>query len=671
MRFTCGFLLAALWLGAQPVPDDRGAAATWQAIKRAGTNARVLYITAHPDDEDAGTLTWLARGYGAEVMLLSVTRGEAGANVITGDFFDALGALRELELEKAAAYYGVTPAHTSFKDFGFSKNVAETWRNWSKPELAAEVQKIVQQFKPHVIMGRFHGSPRDGHGHHTASGEITKIAFEESSRGPWVIQKLYTGNWNEQDPWTVKVPVEQYDPVLGRTYLEIGQEGYRWHRSQGMDRFLSRMPSSFQTRGRFYKLEGSRVGMADKEATVFERLGDQILPPAPLRGLFDNVKLQDTASIRAIAARAKAEAGASEWTAKFDAVLRTLEPRLAPPTPAIPDAISIRFSTEVGILPVGRDRYQAAVILRSFKPAKGRVLLSLPGELKAEPESVAFSFEREGEERRIPFTITVPNANRESEIFVKAAARLDDGSIAQTNIRPVTAPGLGTKYLRSAAEHKIRLIDVKVASGLKLGYVMGSGDDVPAAIEQLGVPVDLLGAEELAAGDLSRYSTIVLGIRAYAVREDLKKNNARLLDYVNKGGVLIVQYNTQEYDNNYGPYPYTMTARAEEISEENAPVRVLVPDHPQFRTPNVISPADFNNWIEQRGSKFWMTWDGRYTPLLESNDTGQPPQRGGWLEARHGRGLYIYCAYAWYRQLPEAVPGATRLFANLISRRPD
>lgn len=672
MRSACLILLllaGGLW--AQGVPEDRGAAGVWQAMKRTQTGARVLYITAHPDDEDAGTLTWLARGYGAEVMLLAITRGEAGANVITGDFFDALGALRELELAKAASFYGVRARHTTFKDFGFSKNVAETWRVWNRREVAREVQAVVQEFKPHIIMSRFHGSARDGHGQHTASGEMAKLAFEQSANGPWVVKKLYTGNWNEQqDSWTVKIPVEEFDPVLGRTYVEIGQEGYRWHRSQGMDRMLSRAPSAFQLRGRIYKLEGSRVGMADKEANVFERLGAEIEPPPALRGIYRDVKLQDAAAIRAITGMAKASVPAPEWIAKLDGVLRALEPTPPEPVQPLPSTLSIRFTSEQGVLPIGRNRYEAAVVVRAFKPAKGRVLLSLPAPLKAEPESVAFTLEREGEELRIPFAITVPDASREREIFLKAVARLEDGTVAQTNIRPITAPGLPVKYLRSDAEHRMRIVDVKVASGLKIGYAMGSGDEVPEAIRQLGVPVDMLGPEELASGDLSRYSTIVLGIRAYAVRDDVKKHNARLLEFVKNGGVLIVQYNTPEFDNNYGPYPYTMTARTEEVSEENAPVTVLVPDHPQFQTPNRISPADFDNWLEQRGSKFLMTWDDRYTPLVETHDTGQPPQKGGWVEARYGKGLYVYCAFAWYRQLPAGVPGAYRLFANLISRRP-
>ncbi|MBS1831305.1 MAG: PIG-L family deacetylase, partial [Acidobacteria bacterium] len=207
----------------------------------------------------------------------------------------------------------------------------------------------------------------------------------------------------------------------------------------------------------------------------------------------------------------------------------------------------------------------------------------------------------------------------------------------------------------------------QVSKGLRVGYVMGSGDEVPEALRQLGVAYDLLSANDIATADLSRYTTLLLGIRAYAARPELKVHNARLLEFVKNGGTLIVQYNTQEYDGNYGPFPYTMTARAEEISEEDSPVRILAPEHPVFQAPNKISARDFDGWVEQRGSKFWKTWAPEYTALLETNDAGQVPQRGGWLEARYGKGRYVYCAYAWYRQLPYAVPGAYRLFANLIS----
>lgn len=177
----------------------------------------------------------------------------------------------------------------------------------------------------------------------------------------------------------------------------------------------------------------------------------------------------------------------------------------------------------------------------------------------------------------------------------------------------------------------------------------------------------MLDTSSLASADLSRYHTIVMGIRAYAVRRDVLTYNQRLLDYVKQGGVLVVQYNTPEYDNNFGPYPYQMGRRPEEVSEEDSPVKLLAPDAPVFQMPNRITLADFEGWVEQRGSKHLVSWAPEYTPLVEMHDRGQEPQRGIWLEARHGKGLYIYCSLAWYRQLPFAVPGAARIFANLIS----
>jgi drug/metabolite transporter superfamily protein YnfA len=212
-------------------------------------------------------------------------------------------------------------------------------------------------------------------------------------------------------------------------------------------------------------------------------------------------------------------------------------------------------------------------------------------------------------------------------------------------------------------------VDVQVAEGLRLGYVMGSGDTIPQSLELLGIRPDMLGPADLATADLSGYDAIILGVRAYAVRPDVKTYNGRLLDYAKSGGVLIVQYQTPEYDNNYGPYPYTQTRRPEEVSEEDSPVTILAPNNPLFNHPNKITLADFEGWVEERGSKFMKTWDERYTALIETHDQNQEPQKGGWVYAPYGKGVYIYSAYAWYRQLPHAVPGAFRLYANMISLR--
>jgi hypothetical protein len=214
----------------------------------------------------------------------------------------------------------------------------------------------------------------------------------------------------------------------------------------------------------------------------------------------------------------------------------------------------------------------------------------------------------------------------------------------------------------------VRGVDVAIAPGLKVGYVMGIGDDVPAGIAQLGASVTLLGEQDLATGDLRQYDAIMTGTRAYAVREDLKTYNRRLLDYVQQGGNLIVLYNTQEFvPATYAPYPAQLPPRAEEVSEEDSPIDILAPSHPSFTTPNRITKADFDGWVEQRGSKFFTEWDAAYTAMIATHDQGQEPQKGGWVTAIYGKGHYTYFAYAFHRQLPYGVPGAYRLLANLLS----
>jgi hypothetical protein len=210
-------------------------------------------------------------------------------------------------------------------------------------------------------------------------------------------------------------------------------------------------------------------------------------------------------------------------------------------------------------------------------------------------------------------------------------------------------------------------VNVKIAPGLRIGYITGTGDDVPASLRNLGVTVAFLATADLAGADLSGFDAIVLGIRAYAARLDLITYNQRLLDYVRNGGVVIVQYNTPEFDKNYGPYPYHMGEDPEEVTDEESQVTILKPDNPVFSWPNKITQADFGGWIEERGSKFMTSWDGHYEPLLETHDPSQAPQKGGLLYAKYGKGVYIYNAYAFYRELPEGVPGAYRIIANMLS----
>ncbi|MGH9370808.1 MAG: PIG-L family deacetylase, partial [Vicinamibacterales bacterium] len=302
-------------------------------------------------------------------------------------------------------------------------------------------------------------------------------------------------------------------------------------------------------------------------------------------------------------------------------------------------------------------------------PSAGELTLRVPPGWKATPASRPFQFSRAGERELYAFDVSMPLlADREYRIEAVASSAGREYREGYTTIRH---RDLETRYLYRDAVTSVRGIDVNIAPGLKVGYVMGIGDDVPSGLEQLGVDVQLLDEQDLATADLAGFHAIMTGTRAYAVREDLKTYNRRLLDYVKEGGNLIVLYNTQELvPALYAPYPAELPGNAEEVSEEDSPVEILAPAAPVLTRPNRITMADFDGWVEQRGSKFWTTWDPQYTPIIATWDQGQQPQKGGWLHARYGKGHYTYFAYAFHRQLPYGVPGAYRLLANLLSLKP-
>ena len=204
-----------------------------------------------------------------------------------------------------------------------------------------------------------------------------------------------------------------------------------------------------------------------------------------------------------------------------------------------------------------------------------------------------------------------------------------DGHDYKEGYHTIGYPGLRPYNLYRASTYRTTGVDVKVAPGLNIGYIVGAGDDMPQSLVNLGINVHFLTPEILASGNLSKFNAIILGVRTYAVREDLIAHNDRILDYVKNGGVVIVQYNTPEYDHDYGPYPYKMGSNPQEVTDENSKVEILAPANPVFTWPNKITTKDFENWVEERGSKFLESWDPQYVPLLETHDPGQAPQKGG------------------------------------------
>ncbi len=888
------FLIGSLILGSfgeltgtsaqvQEIIENQNAAAVWQALLRLRTTVTVLHTTAHPDDENEALLAWLSRGQGVRTGLLTLTRGEGGANLIGPELFDALGVLRTEELLAAGRYYGVDQFFTRVVDFGFSKRLDETLEKWGRETVLRDVVRVIRMYRPDIIISRFRGDPSDGHGNHQAAGVITREAFraaadphrfpEHFAEGlrPWQAKKLYVAPFrfggDEREPPTVEIETGTYDPLLGRTYREIGREGLSRHRSQGAGQaraprgssrvalrlvdtvlpkvereaslfdgldtswlglakladpaldlrpelaevqalveealasFDARHPWTIvpeltsglrRTRALIERLERASFEEAAKDHLLFllrnkaqefmdalnRALGiafDVLVDPSEegegfpgnsqrlwLRETFSvaipgqRFTLTATATNRSpvrvepleIAVRAPAgwrvrllrqemspldrndQARArfevtvpeeAEYTRPYwsraseyhDAVYTIHKPEFLnrpwpPPDvvgvftyrldgvtvtltqPAqtifvdrpwgeqrrllmVAPPVSVTVSPRRGIIPLGGTRlpYPLRVEVRNNVKgaAEGKVRVRGPSGWVVSPSEATFRFTHEGEVQTFTFQLSVSRVEAGKSYHVQAVAEYN-GKEYKEGYQVIAYRDVEPRHLYRPATIELRAADVKIAPGLRIGYVMGVGDHVPDALAQLGVTVRVLGPSDLAAGDLDAFDAIVIGIRAYAVRDDLKAYNRRLLDYVQRGGVLIVQYQTQEFDAApFGPYPYRLGARAEEVSEEEAPVTILDPAHPIFTWPNRITAADFEEWVEERGSKFMTWWDARYQPLLMSHDRGQEPQRGGLLAARYGRGTYIYAAYAFYRQLPAGVAGAYRLFANMISLR--
>jgi len=853
--------------------ENRGAAAAWQALLRLRTTATVLHTTAHPDDEDAALLTWLARGQGVRTGLLTINRGEGGANLIGPELYDALGVLRTEELLAAGRFYGLDAQFfTSMADFGFSKRLDETLEHWGRENVLREMVRAIRSYRPDVIVSRFHGQARDGHGNHQAAGLLTIEAFraaadpnsfpEQLSEGlrAWQVKKLYLSTRPNEES-TLKIKVGDYAPLPGRSYREIAMEGYSLHRSQSMGRGR---PSPGATTTSLRLLESVTPGGPDdgifagidNTITGLSRLADGRADiSTELRAISDRIEAAfnkfdartpwttapelaaGTRSIRALIDRVRSlsiDTGnrdhllfllgnkerefnramnlalglhletlvdpdnpaqgpmmaprrtfnvavpGQEFTLTMKAVNRSLVRIAIPAPPALvsddgtfssierlsADADSLGYNqtltgrfrvrvaddakysrphwsraseirdhkyryddpryaglpfpppvltgvlkyqvdgvtfevsqpaqTSYNIAPLGEQRrlltiappinlslsprvgvvaldardtgYKVTVSISSNVKAEGTLRLKLPDGWRSQPEKHAFSFSNDGEAGSFIFQVTVPAVQKNKEYRIQAIADLNGRGYSE-GYRVISHPDLEPRHLYRPAEMEIRGIDVKVSAGLHVGYVMGVGDEVPAALDQIGVKVSMLGPQELADGKLDQYDAIVIGIRASAVRPDLKTHNRRLLEYVEQGGNLIWQYQTPEFDDAaYGPYPYKMGRNPEEVSEEDSKVTILDPSHPVFNTPNRVTAADFDNWVEERGSKWLAEWDSRYQPLLECNDRGQKPQRGGMLTAKYGKGNFTYAAYAFYRQLPAGVEGAYRLFANLLSQ---
>jgi hypothetical protein len=311
-------------------------------------------------------------------------------------------------------------------------------------------------------------------------------------------------------------------------------------------------------------------------------------------------------------------------------------------------------------------RIQVSVRSNVQSPVKATLRLDIPQDWKVSPESFPIELDHDGDVSNYTFAVTPQNI-KEGTYHVTASAEYNGKKYAE-GFKLITRPDLDSFYAYRPATENVQAVDVNLPPQLRVGYIMGAGDEIPAVLQSVGLNVSLITPQELATGDLTRYGTIVVGIRAYDVRTDVREQNRRLLDYVNRGGTLIVQYNQSTGIFNQGHYtPYPTTLSNERVSVEEEPVEILQPQDRIFSYPNKIGADDFKGWVQERGLYFMSDWDPKFQPLLSCHDPGEPPRNGGMLLAHYGKGLYIYSGYAFFRQLPAGVPGAIRLFVNLVS----
>ena len=336
---------------------------------------------------------------------------------------------------------------------------------------------------------------------------------------------------------------------------------------------------------------------------------------------------------------------------------------------AVAPPFSIAIAPVSQVIPVGvRDPRTVKLQVRSVTTGNSTATLKVtaPAGWQVSPASQRVSFATAGEVKICQFQIA-PSAHQEGRFAIKASLDFQGKSYSD-GYSVVTRDDLDTFYYYQPAVQKISVVDVKIPAGIKIGYIMGAGDDIPDVLREVGFDVTQLSADKLASEDLGRYATIILGIRAYDTQKDVVANNRKLLDFVSAGGTLLVQYETDTGDFNAGSFtPYPASLGRGRVSVEEAPIKILAPENRIFHYPNEISERDFDGWVQERGLYFLDTWDSKFTPLLASHDPGESDLQGGLVVAPYGKGTYIYTGYAFFRQLPAGVPGALRLYVNLLA----
>lgn len=799
----------------------------YHQIQKLNFLGSVLYIAAHPDDENTRLISYLSNDKKARTAYLSLTRGDGGQNLIGPELRELLGVIRTQELIEARKIDGGEQFFSRANDFGFSKNPTETLQIWDKNQVLSDVVWAIRKFQPDIIINRFdHRSPGTTHGHHTASAMLSMEAFDlASDANQFPNQLQYVTTWQPKrvffnTSWwfygsqekfkaadktnLINLKIGTYYAALGKSNQEIAALSRSRHQSQGFgstgtrgeeDEYIEflkgEMPKdksnlfegidttwnrikggkavgdilyavekNFDFKNpaasvpelvkayslieqledkhwKFVKLEEIKKIIAACTGLYLEAVTDvqEITPGSTLkvkweainrsdivmnlkgigavpvykhegeqkiRPLQNNVSLTETITLDLTNnfdltnaywlnqtgtngmyrvdnqeniglpdviryAKVGFWIGINNVTIPFERLVvykynDDVKGEVYQPLDIVP-LVTSAVAEKVYIFNSDRSKTVSVKIKAGKDNISGNAKLEVPQNWKVTPTEIPFTIDKKGQETIVVFTVTP--SSEASEISIKSVITVGDREFDKEKI-DINYSHIYKQMVLKTAEAKAIRVKIKTKNE-KIAYLMGAGDEVPKSLTQMGYEVTILKPEEISAERLQNFDVVITGIRAYNVVNALAYKQRLLLDFVQNGKTMIVQYNTMDELVTKDMSPFPLKISRDRVTEENAEVRFLAPNHPVLNYPNKITADDFKGWKQEQGLYYPSEWDANFTPILSANDQGEKPKNGALLVAKYGKGNYVYSGLSFFRELPEGVPGAFRLLANIIA----
>lgn len=808
------------------IPVKPNAADIHSALKKLNFLGSVLYVAAHPDDENTRLISYFSNEIHANTAYLSMTRGDGGQNLIGKELRDHLGIIRTQELLAARRIDGAQQYFTRANDFGFSKNPEETFEIWNKQAVLSDVVWMFRKFQPDVIINRFNvASAGKTHGHHTASAILASEAFAlAADKNAFPEQLKFVKPWQAKrqffnTSWFFYGSIEKFEqadktnlyaldagvfyPLKGKSNSELAAEARTEHKSQGFgsteergssieyleylqgEKPLNKAAIFSGINTTWSRLEGGKpIGIlvtAIEKAYNYEHPERSIPKLIEVYKLIDKLpesfwkstKLIETSNLIQACAGLYFEAIASDFYAapntkitlnieainrsnteiilksigingqqafqnpnqnlSFNKVFNFKENYTIPAQAEVSNAYWLNKKSGIGLFEVSHNEYiglpetppalvaqfivsiqgfnltlMLPVVYKKTDPVRGEIYrrfeiappvfsqvlenvtifsddkpknikvlvkagvddlsgnltLNLDTHWQLIPESIPFNIKNKNDVQEFVFQVIPPKNELVTEVH--SAVTLSNGLTYQNGYQEIDYNHLPPQLITSPIEVKFVRLPIS-RKGQNIAYIMGAGDEVPTSLIQVGYNVSVLNDEAINAENLKKFDAVILGVRAYNTEDYLKFKQQILFDYVANGGTMIVQYNTNSRLKVEQIAPYQMHLSQNRVTLENAKVNLLNANHEVLNAPNKITEADFDGWVQERGLYFPDVWDAHFETILGMNDPGEPEIKSSLLVAKYQKGYFIYTGLSFFRELPAGVPGAFKLFVNLIS----